>query len=409
MMALVALLSVVMGLTLGMLGGGGSILAVPILIYVAGLGPKEAIATSLLVVGATSLVCAAQHARAGYVRWRTGLVFGAVGMVGAYGGGWVAQFFSGTVLLLLFAGMMVAAGLAMIRRRPTAELAPPTHEPSLWKASGQGLLVGAVTGLIGAGGGFLLVPALVLLGGLGMRAAVGTSTLVIAMNVFAGFAGHAAHVTIDWTLAAWVIGFAVLGSVAGTTLTRRLNPARLRAAFGWFVLAMAGVIVWQQATPETVHAILVERWPFWAGGLAIGAFVLLFLRATGQALGVSTGYMDACALPFDSGARRSWRLPFLVGIVLGGAVATLVSGVAPAGAAMGMFDTLVTASLPAKAAIFTGGGVLLGFGARLAGGCTSGHGIVGTAVMARSSIVATLVFMSTGFAVTHLMLRAAGG
>lgn len=406
LLAVTAGLSAVMGVSLGLLGGGGSILAVPILLYVVGMDPKEAIATSLLVVGATSAVCAVQLGRAGHVRWRTGLVFGAVAMVGAYGGGWAARYVSGTVLLLLFAAMMVAAGVAMLRRR-TADLEPST--PSLWKAAAEGLVVGAATGLVGAGGGFLVVPALVLFGGLGMRAAVGTSTLVIAMKSFAGFAGHATHVAIDIQIAAVVIGFAVAGALVGTALVRRVDPARLQRAFGLFVLVMAGIIVWKQSPPELVHAVLVERWPFWAGGAAIGAFVLVFLAVTGKALGVSTGYADACSAPFDPEARRSWRLPFLAGIVGGGLLAAWGSGGFAPTATMGMFDALVTASLPAKAAIFTAGGVLLGFGARLAGGCTSGHGIVGMALLARASLVATAVFMVTGVLVTHLMLATGGG
>ena len=410
MMMLAALLSILMGLTLGLLGGGGSILALPILLYVAGIGAKEAIATSLLVVGATSVMCTVQHARAGYVRWKTGLVFGGVAMVGAYGGGLLAEFFSGTVLLLIFAAMMVAAGVAMLRRRrePGAEPFEP-RPPSLWKAAGEGLVVGAVTGLVGAGGGFLVVPALLLFGGLDMRSAVGTSSLVIAMKAFAGFAGHATHVAIDWQLAAWIVGFALVGSIVGTALVRRIDPARLRRVFGVFVLGMAAIIAYREASPEIAQALLVDRWPFWAGGAAIGLFVLMFLALTGKALGVSTGFYDACAVPFDSTARRSWRLPFLVGIVGGGVLAAAGSGSLAPTATMGMFDSLVTASLPAKAVIFTAGGVMLGLGARLAGGCTSGHGIVAAALLARSSLIATVVFMLTGFGVANIMLRVVGG
>lgn len=410
MIALVAVLSAGMGLVFGLLGGGGSILAVPILRYVGGADAKQAIAASLLVVGATSALCAVQHARAGFVRWRVGAVFGGVAMVGAYLGGLLAAYVPGSVLLLLFAAMMVAAAIAMLRRRdeaPGDERAPRPR--SLWKAAVEGLVVGAVTGLVGAGGGFLVVPALVLFGGLDMRAAVGTSSLVIAMKALAGFAGHATHVPVDYALAGWVIAFALVGSVVGTRLVRRIDPARLRRAFGWFVLIMAAVIAYREATPAMVDAVFVDRWPFWAGGAAIGGFVLLFLSVTGRALGVSTGYADACAAPFDPDARRSWRLPFLLGIVVGGAVASVAAGGWTPTAAMGMFDALVTASVPVKALVFTAGGVLLGFGARLAGGCTSGHGIVGMALRARASIAATAVFMVAGFAVTNLMLRVLGG
>ena len=150
-----------------------------------------------------------------------------------------------------------------------------------------------------------------------------------------------------------------------------------------------------------------ERWPFWAGGIAIGLFVLVLLVATRNLLGVSTGFADACAAPFDARLRRSWRLPFLVGIVCGGFAAALASGSFSPTLAMGMFDARVTDVPAAKAAWFVIGGILLGFGARLAGGCTSGHGIVGTALLAKSSWIATAVFMLTGMIVARLLLGGA--
>lgn len=151
-------------------------------------------------------------------------------------------------------------------------------------------------------------------------------------------------------------------------------------------------------------ATLTDRWPFWAGGLAIGGCVLLLLFATRNLLGVSTGFADACSAPFDPKLRRSWRLPFLLGIVVGGFVAGLSSGAFSLTWAMGTFDTRVTDAFVPKALIFLGGGILLGFGSRLANGCTSGHGIVGTALLAKSSWIATCVFMTTGFVVTRLLL-----
>lgn len=406
MLVVAALLSVVMGLTLGLLGGGGSILAVPILRYVVGAEAKEAIATSLLVVGATSVSCTINHARAGNVKWRTGFAFGLFAMGGAYPGGLLAKYFPGPLLLVLFALVMVAAGVAMIRGRKESGTVRPA---SLVKAAAQGLLVGFVTGLVGAGGGFLVVPALVLFGGVDMRSAVGTSALVIAMNSFAGFAGYASHVSIDGTVAALVIGFAVAGSFLGAALVRRVDPTRLKSAFGWFVLAMAALMLYREAMPEVLQAVFVERWPFWVGGIAIGLFVIAFLLATGKALGVSTGFYDACGAVTDPSARKSWRIPFLVGIVGGGLLAVLLGGGFEPTTAMGMFDTLISSSLLVKVPVFLLGGVLIGFGARLAGGCTSGHGIVGMALLAPSSLIATASFMLSGFVVTNLLLGAIGG
>ena len=412
MIGLGIVLAAVMGIVLGLLGGGGSILTVPILVYALELGAREAIATSLLVVGVTSLAGALQHARRGNVDWRTGLLFGVVAMVGAYGGGLLAGLFAGSTLLMLFAGLMVVTGVAMLVRRAPAEASTTPAGPHRMRPArivADGLVVGGVTGLVGAGGGFLVVPALVLLGGMEMRLAIGTSLLVIAMKSFAGLAGHLNHVSIDLQLAGAVTVAAVAGSFVGARLTTLIEPARLRTGFAWFVLVMAGVMVAQELPASAYEAILVDRWPFWAGGAAIGLFLLAFLLLGRRVLGVSTGFVDACAAPFSAAARRSWRLPFLGGIVGGGFLAvTLGGGWAPT-LAMGSFDTLVGGSLALKALAFTGGGVLIGFGTRLAGGCTSGHGITGMAQLAPSSLIATAAFMSSGFVVTHLLLLAVQG
>ncbi|MBI1351461.1 MAG: TSUP family transporter [Actinomycetales bacterium] len=242
MLALVTALSVFVGIALGLLGGGGSILTVPLLVYVGGLDAKAAIASSLFVVGVTSLFGMASHARAGRVRWRTGLVFGGAGMAGAFVGGRIGSLLPDAVLLVAFATMMAVTAVAMIRgRRDTG----PGHTADL--PVGRTLLIGTgvglVTGLVGAGGGFLIVPALALLGGLAMPSAVGTSLLVIAMNSFAGFAGHATSTSIDWRITLLVTSGAVVGAFVGSALAGRIPPARLRAGFGWFVLAMAAFIL----------------------------------------------------------------------------------------------------------------------------------------------------------------------
>lgn len=409
MLSLTVGLGLLMGLVLGLIGGGGSILTVPILLYAAGLGAREAIATSLLVVGLTSLAGTARYARMGLVRWRTGLLFGGVAMVGAYSGGLVAEFVPATALLLLFAAMMGVAGVAMLRRRTSGE-AQPVERPFAWgKIILEGLAVGLVTGLVGAGGGFLVVLALVLLGGMGMRAAVGTSLLIIALKSFAGLAGHLNHATIDLQLALAVSGAAVVGTLLGASLTSRLQPALLRKAFGALTLVAAVVMIRLEAPGWLVEAVFVETWPFWAGGAAIAAVVVAFLLGGGKAMGISTGYMDVCAAPFDHTARRSWRLPLLIGVVGGGLAAALLGGQLQATTAMGVFDTALSASLPVKAAVFGGGGVLVGFGARLAGGCTSGHSIVGISQLAPSSLIATGAFMVAGFATTNLLFGAFGG
>ena len=243
MFALALVLSLLIGLSLGLLGGGGSILTTPILIYALGVEIKAAIATSLLVVGITSLAGMVQHARAGNVEWKIGLIFGAAGMVGAFAGGLVTAWIPAGVLMVLFGAMMLATSLAMFRGRAEAVAVPP--QP-LWKVLSQGFAVGAVAGLVGAGGGFLIVPALSLLGGLPIKKAVGTSLLVISLNSFAGFVGHIAHVSIDLKLAALVSTAAVLGSFGGSRLADKVRPETLRRGFAVFVLVMAVFVLYQQ-------------------------------------------------------------------------------------------------------------------------------------------------------------------
>ena len=269
MMVIAVLLSVLIGVSLGLLGGGGSILTVPILVHALGVGEKAAIATSLLVVGVTSAVAAAQHARAGNVAWRVAMVFAPAGMLGAFLAGLIARFIPASLLLVLFALMMGTTAVFMWRgckvpARPARQLGQlgqtgdddqdglpgPDDQPVLLGRLGkifrEGLLVGLVTGLVGAGGGFLVVPALALLGGLSMRLAVGTSLVVISLKSFAGFAGYISHVDIDWTLAAIVTAAAVTGSFAGAALGRKVQPESLRKGFAVFVLGMAVYLLLQQ-------------------------------------------------------------------------------------------------------------------------------------------------------------------
>jgi uncharacterized membrane protein YfcA len=243
MIALAVSLAVLVGVSLGLLGGGGSILTVPLLAYVAGLDAKQAIATSLLVVGVTSAVGAVSHARAGRVQWRTGLIFGLAGMAGAYAGGVLARFIPGAMLLIGFAVIMIATAVAMLRGRGNGSAGERQRTLPVISIVAEGLAVGLVTGLLGAGGGFLIVPALALLGGLPMPIAVGTSLVVIAMNSFAGLAGHLTSVQIDWRLAAVVTTAALVGALIGARLTARVNPEALRKAFGWVVLTMSSVIL----------------------------------------------------------------------------------------------------------------------------------------------------------------------
>jgi len=274
-------LSALIGVSLGFFGGGGSILTVPLLVYVFGLDAKHAIASSLLVVAAASSFGALQHWRAGGVELRTGAVFGAAGMAGAYAGGRAAAFVDGTLLLLLFAAMMGLTAVAMWRGR--GGLAPPAFRGrATGRLLAQGFAVGLFTGLVGAGGGFLIVPALTLWAGLPMPAAVGTSLLIIVANSLAGFAGYAAHVRVEAALVAAVALAAIAGSFAGAQLARRTDPTSLRRAFSGFVGVMAAGILVREVDVwiGTARAALPST-------LAQVAFVLLVL-AIGMAAGRAT-------------------------------------------------------------------------------------------------------------------------
>jgi uncharacterized protein len=234
--------------SIGLLGGGGSILTVPLLVYGFGIETKAAMATSLLVVGVTSILTTIPYARRGQVCRRVGLLFGFAAMIGAYAGGWGARFIPAQALLSLFTAIMLATALAMLRSRPEGGgIAPPYASPCQ-KASTlpvarilvDGLLVGGATGLVGAGGGFLVVPALHLLGHLPMHAAIGTSVLVIAMKSFAGFAAYVQHVEVSYPLAGMLILVASIGTLLGSLVANRVQSARLKQGFGIFVLSVAG-------------------------------------------------------------------------------------------------------------------------------------------------------------------------
>ena len=278
LLAVTVVLAVVVGLTLGLLGGGGSILMVPLLVYVAGLDTRAAIATSLVVVGVTSAVSVFGHARAGRVQWRTGLIFGAAGMAGAFVGGFVGGHLPGQLLMGGFALMMGATAIAMLRGRRNVDTSAAHPGLPLGRVLLDGAVVGLVTGLVGAGGGFLVVPALALLGGLPMAVAVGTSLLVIAMKSFAGLAGYLATVPIDWALTGAVTAAAVVGSLVGGHLVARIPAESLRRGFGWFVLAMGAFVLVQQAPEE----------------LRVPA--LLVVAGVGAAMGSCTAFVPQCPL-----------------------------------------------------------------------------------------------------------------
>jgi uncharacterized membrane protein YfcA len=238
-------LAATIGLALGLLGGGGSILTVPVFVYVLGFGAKPAIAMSLPVVGAASLVGAVSHWRAGNVNLRTALMFGLVAMAGSYAGARLAVYVSGAVQLALLGAVMVAAAISMLRPSPAAAHGTDERQPPLDMLIVVGLAVGGLTGLVGIGGGFLIVPALVVLGRVPMKQAIGTSLLVIAMNSASGFLGYAGQFDVPWRFLAAFTVVVIGGILAGARLVRRVHANTLRRVFAVFLILVGALVLYQ--------------------------------------------------------------------------------------------------------------------------------------------------------------------
>jgi uncharacterized protein len=238
------------GLILGLLGGGGSILTVPVFIYVLHAQPKAAIAMSVPVVGVTSLVGAWGHWRQGHVEIRQALLFGTFAMVGSYLGASAAVFVPGSAQLVLLSLLMVAAALSMLRRTSAIVAKalnprPPLDIYTRGAGGAAGFVIGALTGLVGIGGGFLFVPALVLLAGVSIKDAIGTSLLVIAMSSFAALIGYAGQTAIPWRLVALFLLSASGGILAGVYLMRFIPPRPLQRGFAVLLLLIASLMLAQ--------------------------------------------------------------------------------------------------------------------------------------------------------------------
>jgi len=235
------------GVLLGLLGSGGTIATVPILVYLLGQNEKVAIAGSLAIVGGIALAGALRYWRRGLVHWRSVFFFGVPGMAGAYLGAYLSRFFSASMQMGAFALVMLVAAWFMLRPSPEA---PAPDARANWKIIIEGLVVGVVTGLVGVGGGFLIVPALVLLGGLRPHIAIGTSLMIIALKSGAALAKYVGvlaelGLNIDWTVVAIFIAAGTIGSFAGGALAQRLKQETLRRAFGYFVIVMGAVILFR--------------------------------------------------------------------------------------------------------------------------------------------------------------------
>ncbi|MFF7468452.1 TSUP family transporter [Streptomyces sp. NPDC008092] len=232
----------VTGLALGALGGGGSVLAVPALIYLLGFTPAAATTASLVVVTVTSATALVGHAREGAVRWRAGAVFAAAGVLPAAVGGAVSRQLPAALLTGAFAVLAAVAALRMLR--PAAVRSPARVPARASRVAGAGAGLGAVTGVLGVGGGFLAVPSLVNVVGLRMRAAIGTSLLVITINSLTALAARSGSAAdVDWSAVGPFAGAAVLGAWDGRRLAARLSAGTLQRIFAWALLAVAAAML----------------------------------------------------------------------------------------------------------------------------------------------------------------------
>jgi len=242
MITLLALLfGAVIGLLLGTIGGGGSILTVPILVYVLDQSVHEATATSLVIVGLTALFGVIPHARSGRVDTRTALIFGAAGILGAFGGTWLGAQISGPAILLLFGVLMVVVAVRMAFGKRQDDGSPSLATSGLTlPILATGLAVGLMTGFFGVGGGFLIVPALVLILHLPMRLAVGTSLVIIAINSAAGVVAHLGSGGVDFRLAGMFVAGGIVGTLIGSRFAGHADDAKLTRAFAVLV-ALVGM------------------------------------------------------------------------------------------------------------------------------------------------------------------------
>jgi uncharacterized membrane protein YfcA len=243
--------AIAIGISLGLLGSGGSILTVPVLVYLVGQDEKLAIAGSLFIVGSIAAAGSLQFLRSGLIQWRSVLVFGIPGMAGTWLGAYLASWVPGATQLALFAVVMLVASWLMLKP-PDLEETDRTARAA-WKIAADGLAVGVVTGLVGVGGGFLIVPALVLLGGLGMRQAVATSLVIIALKSFSGFYKYIdvleqQSLALDWRTLLLVTALGIAGSFAGSHFAKRMPQEKLKVGFGYFLIVM-GIYILVRTAP----------------------------------------------------------------------------------------------------------------------------------------------------------------
>jgi hypothetical protein len=260
--------ALVIGLIVGFLGSGGSVLTVPILVYVAGHNPKPAIAESMAIVGIVALAAAVPYTAKRLVDWHSVVWFGIPGVIGTWVGAWLGGLSSDALQLLVFGGMLLLASAIMFHQLRTNHVVPPEFmvgeaEPATanearprnhyWQRIGEGLVVGVLTGFVGVGGGFMMVPALVILGKLPMRLAIGTSLVIIVLKSAIGFFKYQQQLAAsgsgaDLATIAIFAAIGIVGSLIGQQVNARLNQRRLQAVFTLFLVAIGIFVLWREGT-----------------------------------------------------------------------------------------------------------------------------------------------------------------
>ncbi|MDH7912772.1 sulfite exporter TauE/SafE family protein [Winogradskyella sp. SYSU M77433] len=254
--------ALIIGIVLGLIGGGGSILTVPILVYLLFVNPVTATAYSLFVVGVSSLVGAIRNIQKGLVDFRTAIVFAIPAFIAVYA---TRRYLVPAIpdelfsisdflvtknigIMIFFAIIMLVASISMIKERKAKAVADAVVVFNYPLIVTEGLIVGVITGIVGAGGGFLIIPALVLLAKLPMKKAVATSLLIIAIKSLIGFIGDVENLDIDWTFLLTFTGISVVGIFLGIYLSNFIEGKKLKKGFGWFVLIMAVYIIYKELT-----------------------------------------------------------------------------------------------------------------------------------------------------------------
>ena len=265
-MGVVLIGALVIGLTLGMLGSGGSAITVPVLIYLVGHAAKQSIAESMAIVGLISVAAAIPYARSKQIDWRSVWYFGIPGMLGTFIGAWLGGISAEALQLVVFGGVLLVAAYMMLRKPKSAEPQDgvasdsESHKSPIWKVASEGTVVGIVTGFVGVGGGFLIVPALVIFGRLSMRIAIGTSLVIIAMKSAIGFAKYQQYLlshdmSVDLQTVAIFVLIGVVGSLVGKSINARLNQLALRRTFAVFLILLGGFVIVREGS----HLLSPER------------------------------------------------------------------------------------------------------------------------------------------------------